>query len=32
MLMDDCLRCHGMYFEGGVRDVVTAVDRKGPWE
>lgn len=31
MLMDDCLRCHGMYFEGGVRDVVTPIDRKGPW-
>ena len=32
MLMDDCLRCHGMYFEGGVRDVVTPIDRKGPWQ
>lgn len=31
MLMDDCLRCHGMYFEGGVRDLVQPVDRKGPW-
>jgi len=30
-LMDDCLRCHGMYFEGGVRDLVTPIDRKGPW-
>lgn len=30
-LMDDCLRCHGMHFEGGVRDLVTPVDRKGPW-
>ena len=23
-LMDDCLRCHGMHFEGGVRDLVGA--------
>lgn len=31
MLMDDCLRCHGMYFDGGIRDLVTPVDRRGPW-
>ncbi len=31
MLMDDCLRCHGMYFEGGIGDLVTPVDRNGPW-
>src|SRR5271165_3300631 len=31
-LMDDCLRCHGMFFEGGVRDVVNHIDRKGPWQ
>jgi Cytochrome c554 and c-prime len=30
-LMDDCLRCHGMHFEGGIRDLVTPVDAKGPW-
>lgn len=30
-LMDDCLRCHGMHFEGGVNDLVKPVDRKGPW-
>jgi hypothetical protein len=30
-LMDDCLRCHGMHFEGGIRDLVTPLDRKGPW-
>jgi hypothetical protein len=30
-LMDDCLRCHGMHFEGGVRDLVAPVDRRGPW-
>ena len=31
LLEDDCLRCHGMQFEGGIRDLVTAVDTKGPW-
>jgi hypothetical protein len=30
-LMDDCLRCHGMHFEGGVRDLVTPVNTTGPW-
>jgi len=30
-LMDDCLRCHATHFEGGVRDLVTPLDRKGPW-
>jgi hypothetical protein len=30
-LMDDCLRCHGMHFEGGIRDLVTPLDTKGPW-
>ena len=31
MLMDDCLRCHGMQFEGGIRDLVAPVSRTGPW-
>jgi len=31
-LMDDCLRCHAMHFEGGIRDLVTPVDVKGPWK
>lgn len=30
-LMDDCLRCHGMHFDGGVRDLVTPLNNKGPW-
>ncbi len=30
-LMDDCLRCHAMHFEGGIRDLVTPVDTRGPW-
>ena len=32
LLMDDCLRCHGMHFEGGVADLVTPLDTKGPWQ
>jgi hypothetical protein len=30
-LMDDCLRCHGMHFNGGIHDLVTPLDTKGPW-
>jgi hypothetical protein len=30
-LMDDCLRCHGMQFDGPIRDLVTPIDTKGPW-
>jgi hypothetical protein len=31
MPMDDCLRCHGMFYEGGVGDLVQPVNRTGPW-
>ncbi len=31
-LMDDCFRCHGMHFQGAVRDLVKPLDTKGPWE
>ena len=31
-LMDDCLRCHGMHFDGSIRDLVTPVDMQGPWQ
>jgi hypothetical protein len=31
MPIDDCLRCHGMHFEGGITDLVTPVNRTGPW-
>ena len=31
LLMDDCLRCHGMHFEGGIKDLVSPVNTKGPW-
>ena len=29
--MDDCLRCHGMAFEGGARELMMPLDRTGPW-
>jgi hypothetical protein len=32
MLMDDCLRCHGMHFEGSIAEVVSPVGRTGPWK
>ena len=28
---DDCLRCHGMYFAGGMSDLITPLDKTGPW-
>jgi hypothetical protein len=28
---DDCLRCHGMHFNGAVRDLVQPVNATGPW-
>lgn len=31
MLMDDCLRCHGMYFPGSIRDLVQPFSTRGPW-
>jgi hypothetical protein len=31
-LMDDCLRCHGMHFEGAIGDIVQPLDTKGPWK
>ena len=32
LLMDDCLRCHGMHFQGPVRDLVGPINRTGPWK
>lgn len=29
--MDDCLRCHAMFFEGAARDLVKPLDTRGPW-
>ena len=31
LLIDDCLRCHSMHFQGSIRDLVTPVNTKGPW-
>ena len=31
LLMDDCLRCHGMYFGGPVRSLVQPINTTGPW-
>jgi hypothetical protein len=31
LLVDDCLRCHGMHFEGGIEELVGPLDREGPW-
>jgi hypothetical protein len=28
----DCLRCHGMFFNGTVEDLVEPIDTKGPWK
>jgi hypothetical protein len=30
-LMDDCLRCHGMHYEGGIASLVAPLSMKGPW-
>jgi hypothetical protein len=30
-LMEDCLRCHGMHFNGAIRDLVQPVKMQGPW-
>lgn len=30
-LMEDCLRCHGMHFEGSIEDLVEPLDTRGPW-
>ncbi|MFQ5632316.1 MAG: multiheme c-type cytochrome [bacterium] len=31
-LSESCLRCHGMFFEGTISDVVTSLDVRGPWQ
>ena len=30
-LAPDCLRCHGMFFDGHIEDLVTPVSTSGPW-
>lgn len=32
LLMEDCLRCHGMHYQGSVRDLVTPINTTGPWK
>ena len=27
----ECLRCHGMFFDGHIEDLVTPLSTKGPW-
>lgn len=31
-MADECLRCHGMFFEGKMADMVRPLDTKGPWQ
>lgn len=28
----DCLRCHGMFYEGTIKDLVTPISKEGPWK
>jgi len=28
---DDCLRCHGMFFQGELGDLLAPLDKNGPW-
>jgi len=30
-LMNDCLRCHGMHFNGSIRELVQPLNAQGPW-
>jgi hypothetical protein len=32
LLMDDCLRCHGMHFDGSIRELVSPLNTEGPWK
>jgi hypothetical protein len=29
--MNDCFRCHGMHFDGSIRDLVQPQNAQGPW-
>jgi hypothetical protein len=31
-LSESCFRCHGMFFEGTISDVVLPLDIRGPWQ
>lgn len=28
----DCFRCHGMFYESDIEDLMSPIDNKGPWE
>jgi nitrate/TMAO reductase-like tetraheme cytochrome c subunit len=28
----DCLRCHGMFYDGSIQDLVAPISVKGPWK
>lgn len=28
----DCFRCHGMFYEGNIYDLIEPVNKKGPWK
>jgi hypothetical protein len=28
----DCFRCHGMYFDGTIEDLMTPLNQHGPWQ
>ena len=30
-LAPDCLRCHGMFYDGDIEDLVTPISTTGPW-
>jgi predicted nucleic-acid-binding Zn-ribbon protein len=32
LLIDDCMRCHSMHYQGSIRDLVSPGNTKGPWE
>lgn len=32
LLGGDCLRCHGMFFEGQTQDLVSPISTQGPWK
>ena len=31
LLNDQCLLCHGMFFEHSIRELIQPLDRRGPW-
>jgi hypothetical protein len=32
LVTEQCLLCHGMFFEGGIRNLVQPIDLRGPWQ